>query len=258
MPERPLLAVERLTRRFGGLVALNEVSFDVHEGELASLIGPNGAGKTTAFNVIAGFLRPTAGRVSYEGRDLARLPAHRRARAGLVRTFQHAAVFGEQTALECVIAGSHLRPGPGLVAELAHTRAGRRAALERRERAREILAQVALERRAEVPAQDLPYGEQKVLGIAIALAAAPRLLMLDEPTAGLNPVERASVGDLLDRLNAEGLTILLVEHDMQVVMGLSDRVVVLDHGEKIADGPPDRVRTDPAVVRAYLGDFAVA
>lgn len=258
MPDRLLLDVVGLTQRFGGLLALDGLRVQVHEGELVSLIGPNGAGKTTAFDVIAGFRRPTSGKVVYAGRDLAGLAPHRRARLGLVRTFQQAAVFGDQTALDSVLVGTHVTDGASTVADLFGTATARRDAERRRGRAREILAHCGLAGRADTPASDLPFGEQKVLGIAIALAAAPRLLMLDEPTAGLNAVESGVVSDLLDRINEDGLSILLVEHDMQVVMGLSDRVVVLDHGQVIAEGTPDHVRADRSVVRAYLGDFEVA
>lgn len=258
MSEEPLLQAMGLGRRFGGLVALGELTFTVREGQLVSLIGPNGAGKTTAFNVIAGFLAPTAGRVVYAGRDLAGLPPHRRARLGLVRTFQHAAVFGDQTALDCVVAGSLMRSEASVIAGLFGTARARRDEAARREAGLEILDLCDLGRRANAPASDLAYGEQKVLGIAIALASRPRLLLLDEPTAGLNAVESQLVSGLLDRINEQGVTVLVVEHHMEVVMGLSDRVVVLDHGQVIADDTPDRVRSNEAVIRAYLGDFAVA
>lgn len=258
MADPPLLEVIGLTQRFGGLVALDEVSLAVRAGELVSLIGPNGAGKTTAFDIMAGFRRPTGGLVVFDGQNLAgRLP-HERARLGLVRTYQQAAVFGNQTALDCVVVASHLVAGPSSLADFLGTRVARRDRIARVDRALDILDRCGLRARAGTPAPDLPYGDQKILGIAIALAANPRLLMLDEPTAGLNPVESEAVSELLDQLNEDGLPILLVEHDMQVVMGLSDRVIVLDHGRVIADGGPEQVRANEAVVQAYLGDFEVA
>ncbi|MBA3877798.1 MAG: ABC transporter ATP-binding protein [Anaerolinea sp.] len=258
MTDAPLLAVQGLSRRFGGLVALDDLTFAIRQGELVSLIGPNGAGKTTAFNLIAGFLAPTSGRVVYAGRDLTGMAPHRRARLGLVRTFQQAAVFGDQTAVDCVVAGSHVRAEAGIQAGFFGTPGARRDEASRYEAALEVLRLCGLDSRATSRASDLPYGEQKVLGIAIALASRPRLLMLDEPTAGLNAVESESVSAILDRINEQGVTVFVVEHDMRVVMGLSDRVIVLDHGQVIADDTPDRVRADDAVIRAYLGDFDIA
>lgn len=258
MSDPPLLEVTDLSRRFGGLVALSGLTFTVHDAEVVSLIGPNGAGKTTAFSLIAGFLTPTSGRVMYAGRDLAGLPPHRRARLGLVRTFQQAAVFGEQSALDCVVAGTMARSEPGLLASLIGTARARRAEAAHLDEALAILQLCGIEQRASDPASDLPYGDQKVLGIAIALASRPRLLLLDEPTAGLNAMESEQVSLLLDRINEQGVTVLVVEHRMEVVMGLSDRVIVLDHGVVIADDTPDRIRADEAVIRAYLGDFGLA
>lgn len=258
MTSEPLLAVRGLSRRFGGLVALSELTFDVQKGEILSLIGPNGAGKTTAFNVIAGFLRASAGSVVFAGRRIDKLPPHARARLGLVRTFQQAAVFGEQTVLGSLITAQHLSRGPGIARQLLGTPAVRREHARRLERAREVASFCGLADDLETPALDLPYGVQKILNVAVALLAGPTALLLDEPVAGLNAVETAELCRLLEQINDDGTTVVLVEHDMKVVMGLSDRVVVLDHGVTIAEGTPEQVRSHPAVIKAYLGSYDVA
>jgi branched-chain amino acid transport system ATP-binding protein len=249
----PLLRVEGVDVRFGGVTALAGVDLAVAPGEIAGLIGPNGAGKTTLFNVASGFVRPTAGRVVFDGRDLTRLPPHQIAAAGLVRTFQKTSVFAGVPAAENVRMGLHLagRCGP-LAAMLGLPRA---AAEERAldARAAEILEFVGLGPRRDVPAGSLAYGEQRLLEIAVALGAAPRLLLLDEPAAGLNPTEKQALAGLVRRIRGLGITVLLVDHDIRLVMGLSDRVTVLHHGKALCCDEPAAVQSNEAVIRAYLG-----
>jgi branched-chain amino acid transport system permease protein len=251
------LVVDGLTVRFGGVSALTGVTFDVRPGTITSLIGPNGAGKTTAFNAITGYLRPSSGRVTYGGQPLTGRRPCDVAGSGVVRTFQKTSVFPALTVTENVMIGLHLRGTAGWAAVLAGLGRvrGEEAALAGR--AREVIAFVGLAHRAHEPAGALAYGEQRLVELAIALAATPRLLLLDEPAAGMTGVEKDVVSGLIGRIRDGGVTVFLVEHDMRLVMGVSDRVIVLNHGRLIADGAPAEVRAHPEVIRAYLGSTGV-
>ena len=252
------LEVRDLAVHIGGLVALGGVSFQVPFGAIVSLIGPNGAGKTTAFNVITGFMRPTDGQVFFRGRDLARLTPERIAALGMVRTFQRTSLFTACTVFENVLTALHLRGRTGLVGALLRLPFIQREEAALRGEALEILDFVGLAARAQEIAGNLAYGEQRLLGLAIALAAKPTLLLLDEPAAGLNPSETESFKQLIRRVRERGTTVLLVEHDMQMVMSISDEVLVLNQGRLIAAGSPGEVQRDAEVIRAYLGSKRAA
>ncbi len=251
----PILTAEAITKQFGGLTAVNDVSFAIPRRAIVSLIGPNGAGKTTFFNILTGLYKPTRGRVRFEGKDITAVRPDKIMALGIARTFQNIRLFGTMTALENVMVGQHARMKAGLFGSILRPPWVRREEQRVRDKAAEALEYVGLRPALhEQLATNLSYGDQRRVEIARALASDPKLLLLDEPTAGMNPQESEDLTDFMERLRDElGLSILLIEHDMKVVMGVSEHVTVLDHGEKISEGDPQTVRSDPLVVEAYLG-----
>jgi branched-chain amino acid transport system ATP-binding protein len=249
-----LLSVQGLVKHFGGLAAVRGVDFTVTDGQIKALIGPNGAGKTTIFNVISGVLPPTRGRVLFEGTPLPSCRPHAVARRGIARTFQLVRLFGDMTVLENVLVGCHRRGRASWLASAFRTRGMRMEERRLRDEARAVIERVGLASRGDVPAWTLTYGEQRLIEVARALAMAPRLLLLDEPGAGLNRDEQARLASIIRAIRDDGTTILLVDHHMDFVMDISDEVLVLSFGEKLAEGRPAEVRAHPAVIAAYLGD----
>ncbi len=251
--ETPLLDIRGLDKRFGGLHATDHVSFSVREGRLAALIGPNGAGKTTLFNLVTNLITPSAGEVRFAGQSLRGLSQTRIAALGLIRTFQTARVFPGLTVLENALAGRHRLMRAGLVRQMMWTRGQRREEADARRRALGLLDMVGLARSRDIHAVELPMGAQKMLEVIRALMARPRLLLLDEPAAGLNDTESSDLATLLRAIRDSGVTVLLVEHNMPLVMGIADDVLVLDAGKLVTAGSPEEVRRDPRVIAAYLG-----
>ncbi len=253
-----ILDVRDLTKHFGGVKALEQVSFKVEENSIVSIIGPNGAGKTTLFNCLTGLTRCTRGAVRLQDSDITDLPPHHIVRLGIARTFQNIRLFREMTVLENVLVSQHLKIRAGLAGIVLGHRDFLREEREATERAMEYLALVGLQSRADLPSFSLPYGDQRRLEIARALATEPAIMLLDEPTAGMNPHETSEVMEIIRRLQKLGKTVILIEHDMRMVMGISETIIVLNHGAKIAEGPPEAIRNDSMVIDAYLGRGVLA
>jgi branched-chain amino acid transport system ATP-binding protein len=248
-----LLKTENVTKRFGGLSALTEVEISIKRGEIVGLIGPNGSGKTTLFNCISGFYKPDAGRVFLEAEEITRLEPHQVARRGISRTFQLAKLFYNLTAVDNILVAKHLTRKAGFLASLVKTRKYREDELAALEEAEHLLALVGLSDKRDHTAKDLPYGSQRLLTLAIALSSNPKLILLDEPTAGMNQKEAGKLSEVLTSVNQKGVSLFLVEHNMRFVMGLAERVIVLNYGRVICEGLPEQVRKDQAVIDAYLG-----
>ena len=248
-----LLEVTNLSRRFGGLLAVQDLSFSVSDGEILGLIGPNGAGKTTVVNLVSGMIMPSSGKVSFNGEDVTRASPHLRARLGLVRTFQSTTVYGNQTVRENALRGAYLHQFPGSFAAFFNTRHAKELRSKTVDRVERLLQWLGLEEFADTDASAMPYGHQKTLGIVIALAAQPRMILLDEPVAGLSAEETDHVRDTIKRVREQGITVVVIDHNMRFISGLCDRLVVTSQGRKIAQGTPKEALANPLVIEAYLG-----
>ena len=248
-----LLEVRSVSKYFGGLAALSDFDMEVNEGEIRGLIGPNGAGKTTMYNVISGVYRPTSGAIVYQGEDIAHLPSSTIAKKGLVRTFQHTALFMDFTVLQNVSVGRHLHAGENVFGVIGNSASTKKVEKESLKKAEEIVEFMELSHLKDELAVNLPHGYMRALGVGVALATEPKLLMLDEPVTGMNPTEKTHMLNLINRIRERGITVLLVEHDMKTVMGLCDNITVLSFGKKLAEGAPKEILVNNEVIEAYLG-----